>query len=177
MDPQRQPLFLNTFASLIEAFTDFLVVSIHTILRSRVLYPPNIFITTRKYNLPVAQLRHPKVCTWILNACSAIRTQLLEGVVDRIFVVIYTQDAKVVERWVFDIGGFPVVPRDEALTEFEYLGGGKGASIVDVEEQLRAIVGKLAYHGERMEQLPENCTFTVAVELKKMADPPPDVCC
>lgn len=174
MSAPLQPLILNTFTSLVQTFTDFLVVSIHTILYSRAIYPSNTFISTRKYNFPVRQNRHPKVCAWILDACTAVQTQLLKGVVRRVVVVIYNQDAKVMERWVFDVERFPVVPKEEALTEFadDGLGGGKGISVVDVEEQLRATVRKLAYCGEKLAPLPENCTYTVVVELKDKADPP-----
>lgn len=37
---------------------------------------------------------------------------------------------------------------------------------IDVNEQLRGAVQRIAYAGEKMDVLPENCTFTVAVELR-----------
>lgn len=42
----------------------------------------------------------------------------------------------------------------------------------DVDEQLRGAVQRLAYAGEKMEDLPEGCTFTVAVELRDEARAP-----
>ncbi|CZR65301.1 related to MUS-26 protein MUS-26, involved in DNA repair [Phialocephala subalpina] len=169
--PPPQTLVLNTLFSLVETFNDFLNVSIHTILYSRTLYRPHNFITTSKYNLPVQQNRHPQVCTWICRACSEVQTLLLKGILRCIFIVIYSQDAEVIERWVFDVDHFPVALEEDALTELNVLGVDK-VSLVDVEEQLRATIQKLKYCGERMAALPENSTFTVMVELKDKADPP-----
>lgn len=43
---------------------------------------------------------------------------------------------------------------------------------VDVDEQLRGAVRRMAYAGEKMDALPEGCTFTVAVELRDEAAAP-----
>jgi len=53
---------LDTYQSLLTTFSDFLTVAIHTILYERAIYPPSTFISTRKYNFPVRQNRHPRVC-------------------------------------------------------------------------------------------------------------------
>lgn len=42
----------------------------------------------------------------------------------------------------------------------------------DVDEQLRGAVRRLAYAGEKMDALPDGCTFTVAVELRDEARAP-----
>lgn len=42
----------------------------------------------------------------------------------------------------------------------------------DVDEQLRGAVRRIAYAGEKMEALPEGCTFTVAFELREEAQAP-----
>lgn len=42
----------------------------------------------------------------------------------------------------------------------------------DVDEHFRGAVRRLAYAGEKMEPLPKNCTFTVAVELRDEAQAP-----
>ena len=100
--PPPKHIILSTFTSLIQTFTEFLIISIHTILYSRAIYPPDTFIATRKYNYVVQQNRHPKVCAWIENACLAVQAQLLKGVVRHIVVIIYRQDAEdveVMERW------------------------------------------------------------------------------
>ena len=61
----------DTFASLVNSFSEFLLVAIHTIIYEREIYPANLFLTARKYNHPVKQARHPRVCRWILDAVTA----------------------------------------------------------------------------------------------------------
>lgn len=171
---------LNNYPSLITTFTDFLVVAIHTILYERGLYPQETFLLTRAYNFPVRQNRHPLVCKWITDAVTAIHAQLLRGTVRRVVFVIYSDQQEVLERFLFDVSGFPSVPETERFTEFEGTFAEEGddgneelkVNLIDIEEQLRATVRKLAYCGSKLRMLPDNCTYTIAVELKKEADPP-----
>ncbi|KAG0652927.1 DNA polymerase zeta processivity subunit [Hyphodiscus hymeniophilus] len=179
MPPPPKPLHLTTAASLHQTLTSFLVVAFHTILYERGLYPPSTFLLTRAYNFPVRQNRHPKVCRWILDAVAAIQAEMVKSTVSRIVFVIYSEQGEVMERFVFDVERFPVVPEKERLTEFVREGGegedrlkGTGVSAVDVEEQLRAAVRKLAYCGGKLGELPEGCTYTVVVELKDGVEPP-----
>lgn len=125
---------------------------------------------------------------------------MAEGRVDKISFVVYDvadrQQAVVQERWVFDVGAWPVVARTDRFVEFEepVVGKGKGVEkppvnneegegmktageevkihIVDIEEQLRATIRRLAYTAEKMPPLPEGCTYTVIVELRDDATPP-----
>lgn len=123
---------------------------------------------------------------------------MAEGRVDKISFVVYDvadrQQAVVQERWVFDVGAWPVVARTDRFVEFEepVAGKGKGVEqpplregegaktageevkihIVDIEEQLRATIRRLAYTAEKMPPLPEGCTYTVIVELRDDATPP-----
>lgn len=171
MAPPPPWLILSTVARIVETLTDFLIAAIHTILHARNLLPPSTFIRTRKYNLAVPQQRHPKVCAWIMDACSGVRTQVLAGIARRVIFAIYDEDGEVVERWMFDVDDFPVVPEDVLAEVFHEL----SVSVVDIEEQLRATMKKLADCKAQLEPLPENCTYAVMVELKKGADPPPGV--
>jgi mitotic spindle assembly checkpoint protein MAD2B len=170
---------LNNYQALLTTFSDFLVVAIHTILYERGLYPQETFLLTRAYNFPVRQNRHPLVCQWVLDAVTAIQAQLLKGAVRRVVFVIYSQQHEVLERFLFDVSEFPSVPEKERFTEFEgtsAMEGDEGEQLrvnkVDVEEQLRATIRKLAYCGSKLGELPGGCTYTVAVELKKDADVP-----
>jgi mitotic spindle assembly checkpoint protein MAD2B len=180
MATSRTEHILDTYQSLLTTFSDFLIVAIHTILYERAIYPPTTFISTRKYNFPVRQNRHPKVCKWIMDAVAAVESELQKGTVNRVAVVIYSRDAIPLERFMFDVSSFPEVPAGELLTEFENRdaeGGQQGrsgfkANLVDVEEQLRATVRKLASCGSKLSPLPEGCSYTVTVELKDKADPP-----
>jgi len=106
---------------------------------------------------------------------------MIKGAVRRVVVVIYSPEAEVLERFMFDVERFPSVPQSEVMTPFEgreTVGSDETGldalktSLVDVEEQLRAAIRKLAYCGSKLSPLPENCTYTVVVELKDKVDPP-----
>ncbi|TKX19742.1 HORMA domain-containing protein 2 [Elsinoe australis] len=165
-----------TYRDLIEAFTTFLTVSIHTIIYERNIYPANSFISARKYNYSVRQNRHPRVCKWITDAVSAVEVELLKCSVDRVAVVIYDQQDRPLERFMFDVARFPVVPTSEQNTPLERTDekGEKVAVLpmVDLEEQFRGTMSRLSGCGSRLNPVPEGCTFTIAVELKGESDPP-----
>ncbi|TKA25251.1 hypothetical protein B0A50_05949 [Salinomyces thailandicus] len=167
---------LTTFRTLVTAFTDFLIVAIHTILYERNIYPRTAFLSARKYNFAVRQNRHPKVCEWINDAVGSVETELLKGTVDRVAVVIYTKDNKPTERFMFDVSRFPSVPTADVDTPLQRSGtDGEPLAVlptVDMEEQFRATMGKLSSCGSNLKPLPEGCTFTVAIELKGDGQPP-----
>jgi mitotic spindle assembly checkpoint protein MAD2B len=196
--PPPTPPILNTYLSLLRTFSSFLTVAIHTILYERAIYPPSTFLSARAYNFPVRQSRHPKVCSWVNDAVAAVETEMLKGKVARVAVVIYSPDAEVMERFMFDVSSFPVVEFGERFTEFEPRDGeergepkgkekeGEGPvhvaeeppfkiATLDIQEQLRATIRKLAYSASKLDPLPDDCTFTVTVELKPDAVPPVEV--
>ena len=170
----------NTFAALVSNFGDFLTVAIHTIIYERHIYPLDTFITAKKWNYPIRQSRHPKVCKWINDAVAAVQEELLKGTVDRVAVVIYSQYAQPLERFMFDLSKFPIVAREDFHTPIErqspVLPPGKTAPppkpTVDLEEQFRAVMARLTICDTMLKPIPEGCTFTVAIELKDQADPP-----
>ena len=69
---------LDTYQSVVSAFSEFLTVAIHTILYERDIYPQASFISARKYNYPVKQSRHPKVCKWVQDAVAAVEVEMLK---------------------------------------------------------------------------------------------------
>ena len=166
----------STFRLFITSFTDFLTVAVHTILYERAIYPQTSFLSARKYNLPVRQSRHPKVCEWINDAVAAVEAELFKGTVERVAVMIYDKAPSPSERYVFDVSRFPTVPPSEIDTHLE--GADESGEkyqvlpIVDMEEQFRATLSKLAGSSAMLKPLPEACTFTVAIELKKSGAAP-----
>ena len=165
-----------TFRALVAAFTDFLTVAIHTILYERRIYPQTSFLSARKYNLPVRQNRHPKVCEWINDAVTAVETEILKGTAERVVVVIYTKSGTPTERFLFDVSRFPAVPVADTDMPLQRTGAdGETVAVlptVDMEEQFRATIGKIANCGTVLKSLPEGCTFTVAIELKSESHAP-----
>ncbi|KAG9230825.1 HORMA domain-containing protein [Amylocarpus encephaloides] len=167
--PLLSPI-LNTQFAFHRTLTDFLTIAIHTILYTRELYPQSTFITARAYNLSVHQNRHPLVCRWINSSIDALDPLLEKNTVKRVVLVIYAPSGEVLERFLFDISRFPVVDDHEKYTEFD---GARGiGNVVDVNEQLRHTIRKLDYAGSKMQPLPEDCTYTLAVELRDEAEPP-----
>lgn len=165
-----------TFRSFVTAFTDFLTVAIHTLLYERAIYPQTSFLSARKYNFAVRQNRHPKVCEWINDAVGAVETELLKGSVERVAVVMYSKQNKPLERFVFDLGRFPVVPAAEVDLPMERLdSSGSKAPIlpsVDLEEQFRATMSRMTNCSAALRPLPKGCTFTVAIELRRTGEAP-----
>ena len=164
-----------TFRSFITSFTDFLTVAIHTILYERSIYPQTSFLSARKFNFAVRQSRHPKVCEWINDAVAAVEAELLKCTVARIAVVLYSKSNMPLERFMFDVSYFPVVPLAEIDTPMERKQPNDERSImpnVDIEEQFRATMSKLTTCGSALKPLPKGCTFTLAIELKDEKEPP-----
>lgn len=69
---------LDTYQAVVSAYGDFLTVAIHTILYERNIYPQTSFIKAKKYNFPVRQNRHPKVCKWVQDAVAAVKAEMLK---------------------------------------------------------------------------------------------------
>lgn len=231
---------------LLSSFNSFLTVAIHNILYYRNIYPQETFLTTRAYNLPVHQNRHPKVCSWINDAVAAVGEQIVGGNVARVAVVVHSPlrtlypsssplpdkdddeddgpgaeesddrdvpmsgdpasqsqsqpntplssipPGSVLERWLFDVSHFPAWPggakafktferviRNEAkreetrdrpgsafITSTDSPSSSSAVRWPDVDEQLRGALRRMTSAAEKLEPLPEGCTFTVAVELR-----------
>jgi mitotic spindle assembly checkpoint protein MAD2B len=111
--PEKSSNSDATYRELIQAFTNFLTVAIHTILYERGIYPQSSFLSARKYEFAVRQNRHPKVCEWINDAVDAAEAELLKCTVDRLAVVIHEKQNTPLERFVFDVSRFPIVPASE----------------------------------------------------------------
>ncbi|PSR81419.1 DNA-binding protein [Coniella lustricola] len=154
--PPTMDVPITDARTLFSCFTSFLTVAIHTILYYRNVYPKETFLSSKAFNLPVHQSRHPKVCSWITDAVDAVMAQVAKGTVDRMAVVVHSPSSSspfstpatrqlpsgtVMERWMFDTSYFPVWPGGiEALKNFrgeaaeedepavggEHRGGGDG---------------------------------------------------
>lgn len=51
-------------------------VAIHAILYARQIYPPDLFVRRKKYDMPVFQSRHPALNEYISGAVKAITDEL-----------------------------------------------------------------------------------------------------
>ena len=179
---------LSTQSALITTLTSFLTVSIHHLLFLRRIYPPVSFLSSRAYNYPVRQNRHPVVCEWVQSAIDAIRDQLEKGTVEKVAMCIFECDTnEVLERWTFDLKALPVVDREEMETVFESRNEGADGgeerpnnglrqklNVADLEAQFRAVLSRLNAAAGKMTALPEDrvYSFTMTIEVKENADRP-----
>ena len=78
---------LDTYQAVVSAYSDFLTVAIHTILYERNIYPQTSFIKARKYNYPVRQSRHPRLCKWIMDAVASVEAEMLKVLTSLLYMV------------------------------------------------------------------------------------------
>lgn len=169
-------------AALAASFTNFLSVSIHQILFLRSVYPRATFLPVRAYNYPVRQSRHPKVCDYINDAALAVDTEILKGTITAVTVIISSlRTNQPLERYAFDLSGFPRVPPGETNTTFEErkedaakVAAKPPAQSADLEAQFRACLARLASACARLTPLPrdDEFTFTVCIEVREDSLPP-----
>ncbi|KAI4089022.1 MAG: hypothetical protein LQ348_002747 [Seirophora lacunosa] len=155
---------IDTYQAVVSAFTDFLTVAIHTILYERDIYPRPSFLTARKFNCPVRQSRHPKVCKWIQDAVAAVEAEMLKCALAAVSLVIHAPPPSCtpLERYVFSTAAFPSVPSSELLTSFT----DETPPATDLPEQFRATIATLSTLSSSLSPLPSECSFTLMTELR-----------
>ena len=175
---------LSTHRALVDTLTSFLTVCTHHILYLRHVYPPRSFLSTRAYNYPVRQNRHPAVCAWINDAIAAIRDQLAKNTIANISLCIYECESnRVLERWTFDLHSFPSVAKRDRDVPFSTTDGNYDealaakVNLVDLEATFRATLSRITTSSNRLKPLPEpphgpECSFTLTIELAATADRP-----
>ncbi|MCJ1425680.1 hypothetical protein MMC29_003580 [Sticta canariensis] len=188
---QDDPI-LDTYHAVVLAFSDFLTVSIHTILYERDIYPQTSFLKARKYNYPVRQSRHPKVCQWIQDAVAAVEVEMLKCTIHSTSLVICSPppSSTPLERYTFCTAAFPQIQPSEHLTPFSpslnapnpQFNPAASAALLplpnpppptqNLPSQFRATLSRLSAILPTLTPLPPDCTFTLAIELRDRADVP-----
>lgn len=201
-----------TYNDNLGAFTTFIAAYLHTLLYLRDIYPRTSFVQSRFHNTSVYQSRHPLVCEWITDAITAVRDELLEGTVARIAIVIFSTgngkaqpqgnagSVKIMERYMFDVSEFPVVPKNERNMEVEWEDNssapqspnesddearapqkpirqtGLDADVdVNLSEQFRAALIALTTRTSKLASLPPNCSYNISMELRDEGDVDPPI--
>ncbi|KAL4807687.1 DNA-binding protein [Aspergillus unguis] len=177
--PVTAPRTPHNQAALAASFTNFLTVSVHQILYLRSVYPRATFLPVRAYNYPVRQSRHPKVCDYINDASIAVGTEILKGTITAVSIIISSSRTnQPLERYAFDLSGFPRVPPGEVHTTFENRMDDASKGVpnpqADLEAQFRACLARLASACARLTPLPrdDEFSFTVCIEVSEDALPP-----
>ncbi|KAL8758388.1 MAG: hypothetical protein Q9199_001522 [Rusavskia elegans] len=159
---------LNNYHAVVSAFSDFLTVAIHTILYERSIYPRSSFLAARKFNCPVRQSRHPKVCKWIQDAVAAVEVEMFKCTLSNTSLVIHAPppSSAPLERFLFSTTAFPSLPSSEVLTPFS----DNPPPAADLPEQFRATISRLSTLSSALSPLPPDCSFTLVTELRDDAD-------
>ncbi|MCJ1282926.1 hypothetical protein MMC26_002252 [Xylographa opegraphella] len=195
------PPVLDNYQAVVAEFCEFLTVAVHTILYERDIYPRTSFLSARKYNYPVRQNRHPKVCKWIRDAVAAVEAELLKGTISRTSLIIYSPTTVPLERFVFSTAHFPQVPHNETFTTLEVpdpdapqptttttttttepLNNPNPPNnptlpptpLINLHSQFRALFARLSTRLSSLTPLPPDCTFTLAIELHDRSVRGPD---
>lgn len=162
----------TTFHTLLHHLCNFLTITLHQVAFSRSIYPSTSFLTTRAYNYPVSQSRHPGVCAWITDAVSSIHAELLKSSVERVVIVLaHPVSGTPLERFVFDVSRLARLPSGETGTPF-VRNAAAARNEISMDEQFRATLAKIAQCDHRLKPIPKGCTLAVALELRDEADPP-----
>lgn len=83
---------------------DFFEFAVHSILFQRGIYPPEDFITVRKYDLPMLMSSDNEVKDYIGNIMTQLRKWIYGGrLLKLVLVIINKATTEAVERWVFSI--------------------------------------------------------------------------
>ena len=184
------PNLISTHRALIATLASFLTVTTHQILYLRRIYPAASFLTTRAYNFPVHQNRHPAVIAWINDAIASITIELSKNTISLLSLCIHELDTNaVLERWSFDLHAIPTVdkrdrdvpfasPTEQSLEQDSTdLPLPHTINLTDLEATFRATLTRLSNTSSRLSPLPSGpgapeLTFTMAIELRANADRP-----
>nr|XP_039251189.1 mitotic spindle assembly checkpoint protein MAD2B-like [Styela clava] len=132
-----------------EILVEFMEVAIHQILYSRKLYPEEIFILRKKYNIPIHIASHPGLKDYISSTLSSVQNLLQKKEICRVSLLVEDGDVPV-ENFLFEVN----ILRDIMRKEFEYS---------ELEQSLRSFILKISASGSQMEPLKDTCTFEILV--------------
>jgi mitotic spindle assembly checkpoint protein MAD2B len=127
------------------------------------------------------------VCDYINDASIAVGTEILKGTITAVSIIISSlRTNQPLERYAFDLSGFPRVSAGDVNTTFEdrkedpskagvpVADRGTAPTTVDLEAQFRACLARLASACARLTPLPrdDEFSFTVCIEVREDALPP-----
>ncbi|KZS96077.1 DNA-binding protein [Sistotremastrum niveocremeum HHB9708] len=157
-----------SYNQVVKAIADFIEVAIHNILYVRHLYPADLFVRRKRYEVPVFQARHPDLISYISGAMKAVAAEMKLGHVEKVIVVLKKNDNVAMERFIFSIQNMLTLDDwdldqsvEEAMTS-QKLG-----------QYFRAFLVKLAMIESSLGplNLGDNGTFAIILELENDAAP------
>lgn len=140
-----------TYDSVVEAtaycLVEFLEAAVHSILKSRQVYPSEIFERRCKYGIPVWMSRHPDLNTYISEAVYGCIYWLKNGEMEQFTVAILNLESMPVEKFVFRC---VLSPSERSLC-------------LDVEAELRSFLLKISVSDSVLKPNPSGCSFSLGV--------------
>lgn len=160
--PTRSTLSLRGLSKVVADFFEYLI---NSILYQRGIYPPEDFMTVRKYGLSMVLTQDEDVRAYTKRIMTPLHKWIHKGTIDRLVVAIVDKDeAEVVERWEFRVvvdraAEEPAVPASQIPPE--------------VTQQIQAIVRQITASVTFLPILQEgNYTFNVLVYADPSAPVP-----
>lgn len=154
---------MYTYSDLFEWFTEFFIVAIHSILYIRRLYPQDTFRAAHQYGIVVYQSRHPKVCEYVEHMARSCMKFVKKGIVDKVSLVVISENGFPVERFAFDLRDFPKLSDKLATTTIDE---DSGISYQQVCSQYRACIVTLTSLSHSFGAAVSNATFSIIMETK-----------
>ncbi|KAG9301141.1 hypothetical protein G9A89_012524 [Geosiphon pyriformis] len=168
MSQSHRKQVLLSYKANVDIFCEFLEVAIHFILYVRGVYPANLFVLRKKYDVPVHMSRHPHLTKYILELVLSCKAELEEGTLEKAALIIVNPNEgnKPIERWVFEVDKLVMFPDNLADARVE------GAiSLFDLEQHLRGFFRKISVSDAILTPNPEGCTFKFVMALKDGSKP------
>lgn len=136
-----------------EIFLEFFEVAIHQILYVRKLYPEEIFMSRKKYNIPVHMSSHPGLNNYITGSLSSIKNLIQQKNICQVSLLIEDGNTPV-ENFVFEVNVLQNIPRKES-------------DYSELEQSLRSVILRILACGAEMRKLKESCSFEILVSCEK----------
>ncbi|CAK1602571.1 unnamed protein product [Parnassius mnemosyne] len=133
----------------IDVTVEFLAVAFHNILYYVSVYPATIFEMRKKYSIVVYRSKHPEVNQYIDLCLKSVAECLKNGTLKRVEFAVTNEDYTPLVKFVFDFDKNAVYDENA------------DAYLVQAEQNLRAFSLNLSTISNKLQNLPENKSFTV----------------
>ncbi|CUS23657.1 LAQU0S11e01310g1_1 [Lachancea quebecensis] len=136
--------------------TEFFEYSINSILYQRAIYPPEDFVTVRKYDLNLLKTHDDELKSYIRQILLQVHRWLLGGKCNKLVLCIMDKSTcEIVERWEFDVQHNGL----ENCTEQPP----KEVDNAETQKQIRALMRQITASVTFLPELEENDNYTFNV--------------
>uniref|UniRef100_A0A383V794 HORMA domain-containing protein n=1 Tax=Tetradesmus obliquus TaxID=3088 RepID=A0A383V794_TETOB len=148
-------------SALCDAVLEFLSATVHTVLKARSIYSPELFENRRLYGISVSQCRHPDVCLYVGTVLGNLKPLLANDTLQELVVAFYDNLGQLVSKVSFIIQGF-----NAAAAPPDWSG---------LEPAFRSALLRLHFSDNLLRPLPEGSTFELLAVATSRAGVNPQV--